>query len=213
MGYKIGVVSQKGGVGKSTIARALATAYASHEWDVKIADLDISQSTSYQWQKRRLEAELEPIVAVECFGTVGQAIKHADHHDAFIFDGAPHATKATLEIAKQSDIVIIPTGFALDDMEPAVVLANELVKSGIPAAKIAFAFCRTGDSEREFEDALAYMGQTPYLVLDGRMQEKTAFRRASDQGKAATECQYKGPREQADQLVQSIMDRITELTK
>lgn len=212
MGFKIGVVSQKGGVGKSTVARALAAAYASHKWDVKIADLDISQSTSYQWQKRRLEAQIEPIVAVECFGTVSQAIKQADNYDAFIFDGAPHATKATLEIANTSDIVVIPTGFALDDMEPAVVLANDLVKNGIPANKIAFAFCRTGDSDREYEDAIAYMGQTPYLVLPGRMQEKTAFRRASDQGKAAIECQYKGPREQADQLVQAIMDRITDLT-
>lgn len=212
MGFKIGVVSQKGGVGKSTISRALAAAYAAHEWDVKIADLDINQSTAYQWQKRRLSASIEPVVAVECFGTVGQAVKQADHYDVYIFDGAPHATQATLAIAEASDLVIIPTGFALDDMEPAVILANDLVKKGVPLSRLAFAFCRTGDSEREYQDALEYLAQTPYQVLPGRMQEKTAFRRASDLGLAANECKYKGPREQADQLVQAIMDQLNTLT-
>ena len=127
MSYKIGCISQKGGVGKSTVARALATAYASHDWDVKIADLDVSQSTSYQWQKRRLEANITPVVAVEIFGSVKQAMKQADNYDAYIFDGAPHATKATLEIAHISDIVIIPTGLSLDDMEPAVILDRKSV--------------------------------------------------------------------------------------
>ena len=83
MGYSIGVVSQKGGVGKSTIARSIATAYAQNEWDVKIADLDINQSTSYQWQKRRLQAQIEPVIQVECFGAVSQAIKQADHYDLY----------------------------------------------------------------------------------------------------------------------------------
>lgn len=213
MGYKVGFISQKGGVGKSTLARAFATCYATNEWDVKIADLDISQSTSYDWQRRRLEANFEPVVGVECFGSVSQALRKADDYDMFIFDGAPHATKATLEIAKQSDLVVIPTGFSLDDMRPTVLLANELIAQGIALEKIVIAFCRTGDSEREFEDARDYLKMTPFYLLDGRMQEKTAFRRASDLGRSAIECQYKGPREQADKLIQNIIDRLNDLTK
>lgn len=211
MGYKIGVISQKGGVGKSTVARALATAYAKHDWNVKIADLDVSQSTAYQWQKRRLESGIEPTVAVEIFGNVGQAAKQADHYDVMIFDGAPHATKATLAIAQIADIVLIPTGFSLDDMEPAVILANDLRKQGVPVAKIAFVFCRTGDSAKEYQDAHDYLSQTAYTVIDGYMQEKTAIRRASDQGKAAIECQYAGPRTQAENLVQNIINKLNEL--
>jgi ABC-type transport system involved in cytochrome bd biosynthesis fused ATPase/permease subunit len=50
MALIIGVVSQKGGVGKSTIARLIARELAAQDWEVKIADLDISQATSYHWR-------------------------------------------------------------------------------------------------------------------------------------------------------------------
>ena len=211
MGKKIGVVSQKGGVGKSTVARSLATAFAKFDWDVKIADLDINQSTSYQWHKRRLASKIEPIVAVECFGTVGQALKQSDNYDMFIFDGAPHATKATLEISQASDMVIIPTGLALDDMEPCVILANDLVKQGIDRNKIVFVFCRTGNSETELKDSFDYMAQTPYKVIETPLQERTALRRASDKGQAAIECQYKGPREQAENVIQALINNLNEI--
>lgn len=44
------------------------------------------------------------------------------------------------------------------------------------------------------------------------MQEKTAFRWAHDAGLAVTEARYKAPREQADQLIQAILNRADELT-
>lgn len=213
MGNIIAVAAQKGGVGKSTIARALGTCYSSNDWDTKIGDLDISQSTTYNWQRRRLEENIQPVISVECFGTVSQALKKADNYDMFIFDGAPHATKATLEMSQVADLVVIPTGFSLDDLHPTVLLANELVSKGVALNKIVIVFCRTGDSEREYEDAKDYLAQTPYFVADGRMQEKTAFRRASDSGRSAIECTYKGPREQADKLIQNIINRLEEITK
>ena len=73
----IGVISQKGGVGKSTLARLIAREYAQAGWHVKIADLDIQQSTAVNWQARRLQNALEPVVAVERFGTVAQAMQAA----------------------------------------------------------------------------------------------------------------------------------------
>ena len=125
MGYKIGVVSQKGGVGKSTLARATASTYAAAGWNVKIADLDINQSTSFSWLQRRLKSGITPVVNVECFGTLAQALRVADAYDLMIFDGAPHATKATVEIAKVSDLVVLPTGLSLDDMEPCLLYTSD----------------------------------------------------------------------------------------
>ena len=49
MAALVGLVSQKGGVGKSTLARLVAREYAAAGWQVKIADLDISQGTSTDW--------------------------------------------------------------------------------------------------------------------------------------------------------------------
>ena len=53
MAIILGIVSQKGGVGKSTIARLIAREFAQNDWSVKIADMDIQQGTSFQWYKRR----------------------------------------------------------------------------------------------------------------------------------------------------------------
>ena len=50
----LAVISQKGGVSKSTLARLVAREYSNAGWSVKIADLDVSQGTSFSWQGRRL---------------------------------------------------------------------------------------------------------------------------------------------------------------
>jgi chromosome partitioning protein len=70
MALIVSFVSQKGGVGKSTLSRLLAREFASLGWSVKIADLDISQGTSFQWRARRLASAVEPDVPVEQFGVL-----------------------------------------------------------------------------------------------------------------------------------------------
>jgi chromosome partitioning protein len=66
----IAFVSQKGGVGKSTLARALAREAAHGGLTVKIADLDTQQGTSVDWHRTRLHTGQQPAVAVEAFATV-----------------------------------------------------------------------------------------------------------------------------------------------
>ena len=214
MGYKIGVGSQKGGVGKSTLARAIATTYASHDWNVKIADLDINQSTAFAWLQRRLQRGIEPTVAVETFGSATQALKMADSYDLMIFDGAPSASKSTSDMATGVDLMVLPTSLSLDDLIPTVTLANTLVeKHGVPIQRIAFALSKVGDSASELTEAREYLSQTPYHTLDGQIPEKTAFRRAQDLGLSIVETPYKGPREQADKLVQALIDRLESITE
>jgi len=91
MALIIGVVSQKGGVGKSTIARLIARELAAQDWEVKIADLDISQATSYHWRARRLQRAMEPDISIEQYGRVDQALKSAEHFDLLVLTG--HRTR------------------------------------------------------------------------------------------------------------------------
>ena len=51
----ISLISQKGGVGKSAVARLLAVEFTKAGWSVKIADLDPAQGTSTKWKARRDE--------------------------------------------------------------------------------------------------------------------------------------------------------------
>ncbi len=69
MTLQIGAVSQKGGVGKSSIARLIACEYAAAGWDVLIADLDIAQATSTNWKQRREQNSIQPVIAVLPFRT------------------------------------------------------------------------------------------------------------------------------------------------
>ena len=55
----VSAVSQKGGVGKSAIARLIAREYAASGWAVRVADFDVKQMTTTEWAGRRLPSEVE----------------------------------------------------------------------------------------------------------------------------------------------------------
>ncbi len=213
MGHKISVIGQKGGSGKSTVSRAIASCYAASQWNVKIADLDISQATCFEWLRRRLQNQIEPTIAVEAFGTAAQALKQADHHDLLILDGAPTASRTTKQISLESDLVIIPTGLALDDLKPSVVLANSLREEGVDHKRICFVFNRATGSNSEYEAACDYLRQTDYFLIDGRIEDKPCYRQAMDIGQSITETRFKQPREKADRVIQNIINRLETLTE
>lgn len=208
MTLQIGVVSQKGGVGKSTIARLIAREYAAAGWDVKIADLDIAQATSVNWKQRREQNHIQPEIAVEPFRTVTQALKHANVYDLLVFDGKPHSNRETLEIAHESNLVVLPTGLSLDDLVPSVLLAHELLEAGIAIEKMVFALCRVGDRDNEIDEARTYLRKAGYETLVGSLPEKTAYRRASDVGRAASEVSFVSLRQRAEEIAQAVIDRL-----
>lgn len=204
----LGCVSQKGGVGKSTLARLVAREFAAAGWRVKIADLDVSQITSTEWKKRRDCAGIDPEVAVEPFRTVAQALSVRDTYDLLILDGPPHSMAGTKEIARNSDLLLLPTGLCLDDLQPTVLLAHELVDAGVPSKKVAFALSRVGDRQNEIDEARRYIRKAGYSALAGALPEKTAFRRAADEGRALSEVTFPSLKSRAEELAKAIAGRL-----
>ena len=206
--YKLAMVGQKGGVGKSTLARIIAVEATKGGLRTKIADLDTQQTTCVNWTARRAQNGIEPQIRSEPFRTVDQALHDAPYFDLYIFDGAPHSSVETQKACQAADMVIIPTSEGVDDLEPSVVLANNLMQKGIPANKIAFALCITSDSEREIAGARHYLAQTPYCVLAGEIPFRAAFKSAMDKGKSITETSFPTLRKRADAMAQSIIDAV-----
>jgi chromosome partitioning protein len=206
MGAIIGFVSQKGGVGKSTLARGIGREAAAGGLSVKIADLDVQQGTSVNWYRRRLEAGIEPMFSVESFKTAAQALKLAPQFDYLIIDGPARASAATLEIARAATLIVQPTGSSVDDLEPAVLTFHELVRDGISRNILVFALSRVGTDAEEIE-ARAYIKQAGYAVLDGSIQERPAYRQASNVGLSITETRYPQLNKRADALIQAMVDR------
>ena len=205
----IAFVSQKGGVGKSTLARALAREVAAGGLSVKIADLDTQQGTSIDWHRSRMDAGIEPLVLVESFKTAAQALAVADHYDILILDGPARTSQATLGIAKAANLVIQPTGASLDDLRPAVREFHALVKAGIPANRLTFALNRIG-TDAEEADSRAYLTEAGYSVLSGCLVERPAYRKAQNEGRSITETRYAALNSRADVLIQSLIDQVTE---
>ena len=210
MAIKIAVLSQKGGVGKSTLARCIAVEYARHGWSVKIADMDLKQRTVTAWNALRMENKFEPAVEVQGFANVKDAIKQENSYDLIVFDGAGQADIQTLQIAQASDFIILPSGVSTDDLVPQVKLAHEFIKKGIERKRIGFSLSRVGGSERELIDAKEYIEVAGYKFL-GRIDEKTSITQSHDMGKAANETKYPTVNKVVDQVLQGIIDNIESL--
>ena len=203
----IAFISQKGGVGKSTLARAVAREASYSKMKVKIADLDTQQGTSVDWNRTRMGQGTEPLISVESFGTVAQALDVANQYDLLIIDGPARASKGTLEIALASDIVVQPSGASADDLKPAIREFHALLKQKVLLSRIVFALNRIGTNVEEAE-ARDYIQQAGYDVLDGFVPERPAYRKAQNTGKSITETSYAGLNQRADALIQSLIDRI-----
>jgi chromosome partitioning protein len=206
----VSAVSQKGGVGKSAIARLVAREYAASGWTVRVADFDVKQMTTTEWAARRLAASLEPVVEVQTYASVDKAVKGASSSDMLVIDGRGFADRLTQDIAKASHKILLPTGLALDDLRPSVRLAHELIEAGVNARKLAFVLCRTGDSEKEITAARSYVEQAGYRCLAAPWPERTGFRDAHDQGKAGTEALHPSLRIKAEAVAKAMVNFIGE---
>ncbi len=207
MGKIIAFVSQKGGVSKSTLARGISREAQQSKLDVKVADLDTQQGTFAEWHRIRLDNGYDSIGSVEVFSKVKDALKQADNYDLLIIDGAARASSATLEIAKIADLVILPTCASKDDLTPAIRLAHELQKNGIPTKNIALALTRV-TTQAEIEDARDYIKGSGFQVLEGALLEKPAYRQAQNEGLTITETRYKSLNAKADELLTSIINLL-----
>ena len=201
--------SQKGGVTKSSLARALAVEAARGGLVVKIADLDAGQGSTIDWQKDRIAAGVEPDVAVQLHRTPKDALEHAGRADLLVIDGPARADKDTLEIARVADLVVLPTGASLDDLRPAIRTANSLRAAGIPVHRLVFVLSRIG-TDAEALAARAYIGEAGYRVAPGFIPERPAYRAVQNEGRSITEVRYPQLRQAAEAVVQALIDTIAD---
>lgn len=213
MAYIVGMVSQKGGAGKSTLAQLFARELAQNGFSVKIADLDTQQTSSAEWAADRADNDISPSVRCETFADVKQAIAEAGQFDAYILDGKPNASRQTFEIARASDLVVVAVRQSKRDLRPAVKLANDLADNhGVDPAKIVFAMNQTTDSESDVLAAREWLKNSDYEVLDGWVALSTGYSTAMDTGKAITETSFRTLNKKAQVLAQSITDKLAAIT-
>jgi len=208
----ISFLNQKGGSGKSTLARAVAVEFARNDWGVHVADMDTSQRTSFNWAERREEAQVKPSIEVALYREPKTAIKAANNSDLLIIDGKAFADNHIKEISKASDLIVITAGIAIDDLQPSITLANELVHSGVSKSSILFVVSKVTDTgEKEAMKTRESIRKWGFDAVQGWINMQTGYSKAMDSGRALTESSYKNINEKADKIVKQIGDKALEL--
>jgi chromosome partitioning protein len=121
-----------------------------------------------------------------------------------LLDGPAHAEQGGRSMAKASDLVLMPTGYGLDDLEAQVEAAYELEEGGIDRDKIWFVFCRTTGSPSEDQAAREYLQRAKVNVFEPVFPELPSIRQGHNAGKAASEISYPAVQERAVALAVAI---------
>ena len=207
----IACLSQKGGVGKSTLCRLISVAYATADWRVKIADFNVKQKTSTDWAAIRMAGKILPEISAEAFNQVKVAMRQ--DFDLLVMDGRPDSDTSTLELANEADLIIVPTGVSVDDLQPQVRFANELRSKGIDRRRIYFVINRSVDSQIAVEDARAFIMSAGYAVFDTDIPMRVAYQMAQNTGRCILETTYATLNDRAGALASEIVTVLNDLTK
>lgn len=205
----IACLSQKGGVGKSTLARLIAKTYAAGDWKVKIADFNVKQKTSVDWAAIRMSQAVQPEIQAEAFTDVSKAI--ASDVDLLVFDGKPDSDTQTIRLAQESTLTVIPTGMSTDDLVPQVRFAQELKLRGLDARKIFFVLNKTTDSIAGIMEARNFVKTAGFGVANSFLPMKTGYINAHNSGRTLSETEFPTLNERAERLAQEVINRVSTL--
>lgn len=194
----IAFISQKGGVGKSTLAQALAVEAKKQKISVLLADCDSQQTTSHEWSK------ISGKINCQVFKQARDIWPLSKNYDLIIIDGPARTSAGTLEIAKKADLLIQPTGASRADLIPAIKEFNALKKAGIPTKKLLFVLTRLS-TPAEAEAAQEYCQKSGYNYSPIVLYEKASYRQVQNEGKSISEVNYKSLCKQAKDLVNNIL--------
>jgi chromosome partitioning protein len=191
------VAGQKGGVGKSTISYGLGYYLAKPgQGKVIICDIDFGQWTCDLWQSLRSDKPLGfDIIKCNTLDDIGKAaVKTEARH--VVIDGAPHASKQTIELAKAADRIIIPTGPGIAALSPNVGLANEMLEEGITKEQIMFVIMQAGTTA-DAKSAYETITEHDFLCAPAPLNFSTAYGQSADRGLSVLETPFVGLRKQA----------------
>jgi chromosome partitioning protein len=180
-------VGQKGGVGKSTLARVLSVAAARQGHRVLLGDFDLEQLSCIEWSATRLRNGIEPEIETRTFKSLKKLSKTVENFELVVVDTRGLADELTADISQESDVVFLPTGTSMDDLRPTLALAKRLSKTRKVGNKIVLVLSKVGKSERLLDVAKAVIEEAGFEVLANIWPERDGFQADLDIGKAGSE--------------------------
>jgi chromosome partitioning protein len=184
----LAIISQKGGVGKTTLATALAVEAGRDGKKTVVFDLDPQASASF-WKDTRKD-ELVAMTAIPA-ARLGHVLTAAGDAgcDLAIIDTPPFSKDIAYEAAQHADFVLLPSRPAVLDVM-AMSRTIELVRHYKKPFAAVLTFCPP--MGREVDDTLQVIGQLGADICPVRIGNRIAYSRAQQTGRAAQEIEPDG---------------------
>jgi chromosome partitioning protein len=187
----IAIISQKGGVGKTTLTINLAAAaQLRSKSGVVIADTD-PQASSYLWYQPRVEATPLPyVVTIHPAGLPDLLEKARGQGADYLFiDTPPNSSEQTLATAELADLIIVPCEPSYVDIRAIQRTAKIVTMANKPAFAILNRCPARGSEAQETREALSLLGFSHFLP---DIISRAAARRAYAFNKTILEFEPKG---------------------
>src|SRR5690349_13981225 len=184
----LGLISQKGGVAKTTLATALAVCAEQAGRSAAVFDLDPQASAAF-WKDTR-QAETPAVVAIPA-ARLGNMLRAAEQAgtELAIIDAPPFAKDIAFEAAQHADFILIPTRPAVLDVM-AMTRTLELVRHYDKPAAVVLTFCPPqGREVSDTENAVRRLGAT---LCGIKVHSRIAYSRAQQTGLTAQELEPEG---------------------
>jgi chromosome partitioning protein len=184
----IGVLNQKGGVGKTTISVNLAHAFTLMGHRVLLVDAD-PQGSALSWSAVRVEEPLFPVVGMPKPTLHKDLPSVARDYDYVVIDGAPRVNELCRAAILASDRIIIPV-----QPSPYDVWASEEVVNLIREARVykesisaAFAINRKIVNTAIGRDVANALATYDLPILDAILSQRVVFAESATQGRTVIE--------------------------
>ena len=190
----VGVLNQKGGVGKTTLAVNIAAGLARTGSRVLLIDAD-PQGSALDWAAAREGAPLFSVVGLPRPAVHKEIGTLCHGYDHIVIDGPPRVSELARSAIMASDLVLIPVQPSPYDVwaaEEVIKLIDEVrvFKENIKSAFVINRKITNTAIGREVREALSAYS---VHVLDAAIAQRVVFAEAVGRGLSVFECEAGGP--------------------
>ena len=206
----IGVLNQKGGVGKTTIAINLAATIAQSGSRVLLVDAD-PQASALAWSAAREEKPIFPVIGMAKPTLHRDLPDIAKDYDVVVIDGAPRVNELGRAAILASDLVLIPVQPSPYDIWAAadtvqLVQEAQQFKPGIKSAFVINRKIANTAIGRDVATALSDFEDVP--VLPVALHQRVIYAESAAQGLSVIEADINSDAaREVGQLVTGLFNR------
>ncbi|MCS4139580.1 chromosome partitioning protein [Salinibacter ruber] len=200
----IGLVQQKGGVGKTTIATNLADTLSRRSYSVLLVDAD-PQGTARDWAAKSEDVGLTTVGVDR--PVVHEELPSIEGFDVAIVDAVGKLEKMTISVIKASDLVLVPiqpsaadlwaVGQVIDHIE-----TRQDITGGTPKAR--FVISRAIGSSKMGEQVQDILDEAPFGRLESSVNQRVAYARALGEGKSVHDTSDKKAQAEINKLTDQL---------